>query len=128
VAIDALSLRLRHPTARVLPVIFVTDPQAEVVGDWAMPGWGGDAAVALKAKVVRIGREHLAQLEAEAVESRVAAALLPLAYGPGIDSAVRAGVAFAKAPGTIEHFRLLLPLIAELAKIQPQDRPSTGAV
>ena len=121
VVLYAVSLKLRHPKATILPVIFVTDPKATVVGEWSMPGWGREAAVALKARVVRITSADIARLEEEAQESRVAAAMRPLAYGPGIDSAVKAGVAFAKAPGTIDDFRLLLPLIEELAMLGPED-------
>jgi hypothetical protein len=121
VILYAISLKIRHPEATVLPVIFVTDPKAEVTGHWSMKVLDREV-LSLDAKVVRITPADLVHLHAQAIRSRVAAALLTLAYGPGITSAVRASVAFAKAPGTIDDLKRLLPFIEDLAKLTPADK------
>ncbi len=117
-----ISLRLRHPQAAVLPVVFVTDPVASDLPDrWSMSVLGVET-LSLRVRIVRVTAASIPQLHQQAPASRVAAALLALAYGPGIESALRAGAAFAKAPGTIDDFKRLLPFIEDLAKLTPKDK------
>lgn len=106
VALYVISLRLRHRKATILPVVFVTDPNAGNIPDrWSMSVLGVET-MSLRVRIVRVTVASIPELHRLAPGSRVAAALLALAYGPGIDSALRAGSAFAKAPGTIDDFKL----------------------
>jgi hypothetical protein len=122
VALYVISLKSRHRHATVIPVIFVTDPTAgDIPERWTMSESGIDI-ITLRVRVTRITAASIPELHRLAPASRVAAALLALAHGPGIDSAVRAAAAFAAAPGTIDDLKRLLPFIEDLAKLTVGDK------
>ncbi len=122
VALYVCSLCLRHPDAEVLPVVFVTDPEPGHLPErWSTRALGQDV-LSLRVRVRQVSAASLSELEVLAPASRVAAALLALAYGPGVDSAVRASVAFFAAPGTIDEVRQMLPFIENLAKLTSADK------